>query len=153
MRHPQLLCRRTQLPTQHQKSVSHEVLQIKQTNYLQKLLTKYNVTKTAKTPASQDLFTFERIDAPSTDKHAYLGKVMSLMYLAILTQPDIILAVTYLASASSHPTIEHDKRLDRVLQYMLYLQQTNADGITIQPKTLQLEAYADASYNVHKDAK
>ena len=39
---------------------------------------------------------------------------MSLMYIARMTRPDILFAVSYLATKSSHPTEEHLQELRRV---------------------------------------
>jgi hypothetical protein len=81
----------------------------------------------------------------------YLGLVMSLMYLARFTRPDILMPVTYLATKSAAPTEGDYKKALRVLAYaattrsrtMLF--KSNAD--------LTLKIYADAAHMLHRDGK
>jgi hypothetical protein len=72
----------------------------------------------SRTPANTDLFGYDTSSSPSYDRKQYLSMVMSLMYLARLTRPDILLATTFLASRSHCPTIEDWKRRDRIMKYL-----------------------------------
>jgi hypothetical protein len=80
----------------------------------------------------------------------YLSIVMSLMYIARLTRPDILLPVTYLASRSHYATGDDWEKLMRVL---LYLKGTPKLGITINCSGLQLHCHCDASFGTHGDGR
>jgi len=109
-----------------------------------------DVSATAMSPCSNDLFKSIGDDdtAPSFDRNLYLTVVMKLMYLARLTRPDILLAVTYLATKSANPTRGHWRRVQRVLKY---LNNTPNFGVEIHCFDLTLFAYCDASFGSHSD--
>jgi hypothetical protein len=54
----------------------------------------------------------------SVDQKDYLSKVMKLMYLATKTRPDILFAVSTLASRSADPKESDLRHLNRVYQYL-----------------------------------
>ena len=68
---------------------------------------------------------------------------MSLMYLALISRPDILFAVTYLATKCSRPTLAGFSKLKRILRY---LAGTAKQVIQRQGNDLTLHLYADASY-------
>jgi hypothetical protein len=103
-----------------------------------------------RTPAGIDLFSYDSSASPSYDNRKYLSMVMSLMYLARLTRPDILLATTYLASRSSNPTVDDWKRGERIIRY---LSGTRAYGLDINCMDLRVHAYCDASYGSHIDGR
>jgi hypothetical protein len=107
-------------------------------------------SSSSRTPANTDLFGYDSSLSPSYDKKRYLSMVMSLMYLARLTRPDILLATTFLASRSQSPTIEDWKRGERIMKY---LSGTRSYGVKINCQDLQLHAYCDASYGSHIDGR
>ena len=82
------------------------------------------------------------------DHRDYLSLVMSLMFIARMTRPNILLTVTYLASKSSNPTKLEWNRCIRVVQY---LKTTRDYGLHINCQDLQLHAHCDASYGLHID--
>jgi hypothetical protein len=86
-------------------------------------------------------------DNPAVDK-TNLSCVMSLMYLARLTRPDIILPVTWLAT-KSHCCTQRD--WEGAQKVMKYLNGTKDLGITLHCTSLQVHATCDASHNVHAD--
>jgi hypothetical protein len=88
------------------------------------------------------------LDVPSNRR--YLSVVMSLMYIARLTRPDILLPVTYLASRSHYATVNDWEKLMRVLRY---LKSTPKLGITINCTGLQLHCHCDASFSTHGDGR
>jgi hypothetical protein len=75
---------------------------------------------------------------------------MKLMYLAKRTRPDILLPVSFLATKSNGPNAQDMARVDHVLRY---LKGTRDLGLTLRSPTNTLQAFADASYAVHPDAK
>jgi hypothetical protein len=107
-------------------------------------------TSSSRTPANTDLFGYDTSSSPSYDRKQYLSMVMSLMYLARLTRPDILLATTFLASRSQCPTIEDWKRGERIMKY---LSGTKNYGVKINCRDLQIHAYCDASYGSHIDGR
>ena len=102
----------------------------------------------SRTPANLDLFAYDTSMSDSYDRKQYLSMVMSLMYLARLTRPDILLATTYLAGKSQNPTIDDWKRGERVIRY---LSSTRHPGVKINCTDLQVHAYCDASDGSHID--
>ena len=121
--------------------------------YVQDIFEEYPVTRTAATPATQSLF---EINADSEllrgkDKEIFHTCVAKLLYLAKRVRPDIITPIAFLTTRVGCSTVDDWKKLIRVLEYL------NADrslGIRISPgHTIALEAYIDASFAPHKDAK
>jgi hypothetical protein len=88
--------------------------------------------------------------SPSYNNRRYLSMIMSLVYLARLTRPDILLATTYLASKSSYPTLEDWKRVERIISY---LSGTRAYRLDINCQDLRIHAYCDVSYGLHFDGR
>jgi hypothetical protein len=71
------------------------------------------------------------------------------MYLARFTRPDILQAVSYLATKSSNPTVEHMTKLHRVLRY---LAGTPDIGIIYESSgNMNPSILADASHCCHDD--
>jgi hypothetical protein len=103
-------------------------------------------TKIATSPAAADLFDQDDGDNTGVDAKAFLSIVMSLMYLARLTRPDILLAVTYLATKGHNPSKQDLKKLHRVLRY---LKGTIDLGVTIHCTDMQIYCHCDASYGAH----
>ena len=101
-----------------------------------------------RTPANVDLFSYDSSLSPSHDSKEYLSMVMSLMYLARLTRPDILLATTYLASRSHSPTKEDWIRGERIIRY---ISGTRSYGVRINCEDMRIHAYCDASYGSHVD--
>ena len=80
----------------------------------------------------------------------YLGLIMSLMYVARLIRPDILLPVTFLATRSHVANAADMLAAKRVLKY---LRNTNDIRLRILCESLQLNMHCDASYGVHTDGK
>lgn len=110
---------------------------------------------TAKTPAANNLF---NPCTPSTarllttdEKEKFHSIVAKLLYMAKRARPDILLPVNYLTSRVKGPTVADHNKLDRVIKYLrgtknMRLHLSAKDGICV-------DAYVDASYAVHPDAK
>ncbi len=75
---------------------------------------------------------------------------MTLMYLARLTRPDLLLPVTFLASRTHCATQQDFQKLKRVLRY---LKQTRNKVMTIACKGIELSCSCDASYGIHSDGR
>jgi hypothetical protein len=64
-------------------------------------------------------------DEESVDASKYLSLVMSLMYLARFTRPDILMATTYLATKSSKPSKSDYSKLIQILSYVMTTRMKN----------------------------
>jgi hypothetical protein len=125
-------------------------VEIDQVNYLRSYLEQYHQDGTeAVTPSNRHLF--EVNDGESgIDQATFRSQVMSLMYVAKRSRPDILKEVTYLASRVSCPTEEDQRKLIRVHQYV---KKTIGNILTLQPTNLILWASIDASYGIHPDMR
>ena len=104
-------------------------------------------------PASKDIFKIsnEPKDMVKIDPVPFLSKIMTGMYLGKNMRYDIMLPLSFLCTRVREPTVEDDRKLNHILDYvkrtqeevLLYKQYTN-DNLTI---------YADAAYNCHQDGK
>jgi len=128
--------------------VSGEI-KISQQGYIDKLLARYNVTETAKTPSTDNLFEIDE-SQEHVDKTDYISRVMSLMYLAKRTRPDILKEVCILSTFNQNPTSFELSKINRVLKYINY---TKHRVLTINVTDLQVNVYADASYAVHTNGR
>jgi len=128
-------------------------IRITQQGFIEEILTKYNCQSTAKppkTPAAPDLFEKDE-KSPLCNQKTYLSLVMTLMYLARYTRPDILLAVTVLASRCSAPT---DEDMGKAIRVVRYLAGTRDLGLTLRAGVpLVPKIYADASHGTHPDGK
>lgn len=117
--------------------------------YISDLLKSYNINGIATTPATTNLLNNDD-SAERVDQKEYASMVMKVMYLAKKTRPDIIQAVTYLATR-----ITHCNRVDRdkLIRVYKYLNNTRDYELVLSPDDLHLRCYADASYATHADAK
>ena len=132
------------------RSLDKRRLTITQQGLTAKIVESYLVESKShvNTPAGIDLFGYDPGLSVPFDRKQYLSMVMSLMYLARLTRPDILLATTFLASRSHAPTIEDWRRGERIIRY---LSGTRNYGVRINCEGLQVHAYCDASYGSHID--
>jgi hypothetical protein len=73
--------------------------------------------KAPKTPATDNLMQSDP-ENPLKDKSNYLSLIMSLMYLARFTRPDILMVVSFLTSKCSKPTKEDLGKAERVVKYL-----------------------------------
>ena len=140
------------------RSMDGHTVQVDHSGSIAKLIKEHLTDKdtVCRTPHQEDLFEVqddEKSDnstlGPNQSKK-FLSIVMSLMYIARLTRPDILLPVTYLASRSHYATQQDWLKLVRVLRYM---KGTVNLGITVQCTDLQLHCHCDASYGVHADGR
>ena len=121
--------------------------------YIKDIMSKYKVTKKCSTPATDNLFKCDPLSprlskAKQDDFHSL---VMTLYYLAKRIRGDILTAVSYCATRVLHPTEEDERKLDRILSYLL-----NSPGqqlvLRIGDK-VELRAHVDASFGLYEDGK
>jgi hypothetical protein len=84
------------------------------------------------------------------NKHDYLSLVMSLMYLARFTRPDILFSVTYLATKCDSPTLYDMNAAYHIIQY---LRSTGNYAYRFSGYDIKLSVYIDASHGLHTDMK
>jgi hypothetical protein len=101
----------------------------------------------ASSPASSHLFNHVPEDKPY-DRIKYLSLIMSIMYLARLSRPDLLLATAYLATKAQHPK-EGDYKA--ALRIVSYIKNTINHGIKINCTELQFHLHCDASWSSHHD--
>ena len=122
-------------------------IEMHQKQYILKMLKKYNLTgaKSVSTPANPnvELCKDDEVSKP-IDPVLYQSMVGSLLYVAIVTRPDISQAVGVVSKFNSCPTEAHFTAVKRVLRYlkggldvMLKYKKTEDD---------QLVGFSDADY-------
>jgi hypothetical protein len=105
------------------------------------------------TPGTENAIQREEGNYDLVDVNHYLSLVMSLMYLARYTRPDILFMTTYLCSKSNEPNELHYKMACRVLKY---IKDTPNYGIRFRNETkygFELKVYADAGHATYIDGK
>jgi hypothetical protein len=85
------------------------------------------------------------------NKTKFLGLIMSLMYLARFTRPDVLMPVTYLATKSASPKQSDYNKGIRILAYVVGTRDRTL--LFTARADLTLLIYADAAHMVHKDTK
>lgn len=128
------------------------MIMVKQTEYIKKIVADSGVTKTSVSPNHPNLM--KRKD-PHTVKHIkdvtrYLSLVMSAMYLAKRSRPEILPPVCILASRAREPDEDDMKYLLRVFEYLKGSQDL---GLRFKPEDIKLFYWIDASYNLHSDSR
>jgi hypothetical protein len=125
---------------------------VDQDAYVNKLLLEYEISPSmiSNYPANDRFFQQSETLAEPIESKRYLSLLMSLMYRAIRTRPDILKEVTFLSTHVSHPTIDDWNKLQKILHYLnkfrnksLYFRDKN--------KNNQLVIYCDASFGLHDD--
>lgn len=125
---------------------------LNQEGYIKDIIKKYdgeNDRKHPRTPATQRvLMDPEDIeDNRTVDRKEFLSLVMTLMYAARFTRPDILLPTTVLATRCTEPK-ESDMR--QAIRIVKYLAGTSSVGLILDGKTkLNPHIYADASHISH----
>eukprot|EP01041_Mallomonas_annulata_P010800 gene10800-22546_t len=99
-------------------------------------------------PAGNDLFELTADSKPLPKGNKFLSIVMSLMYIARLVRPDILLSVVYLSTRSQEPTEQDYKKLLRILSY---LKATINIKLRLSCDNLHIHCHCDASYGSHHD--
>jgi hypothetical protein len=121
--------------------------------YVDDILRTCDVMGFASTPADDNLFVI-RDDAKmlnDQDKEDFHSRVAKLLYLSKRVRPDMLLAISFLATRVQTPDEDDWSKLQRVLRY---LNKTQSIGLCLEPESeLILKTFVDASYGVHHDRK
>jgi hypothetical protein len=132
------------------KHLADGVIEMDMEQYIVSHLDQWGVTGTAPYPAQHDLFDTSVFSEPGRDAKRFISIVMALMYLGLRTRPDILVTISFLATRSTKCTVQDEAKLDILLRY---LRSTASLKLTLSPTSMQILTFADASYNVHADAK
>jgi hypothetical protein len=129
------------------------VITVKQTEYIKKIVTQAGVTKTSVSCNHPDLMKRKNSDTAVAlgDPKRYLSLVMSAMFVAKRTRPEILPAVCILVSRVQNPDEQDMKCLLRVFEY---LKGSTDLGLRYKPDEITLYYWIDASYyNLHHDSR
>jgi hypothetical protein len=118
-----------------------------QRGYIDSLMERLDVRKKSPIPSNNDLF--KKSVGEDIDPKIYKSTVMSLMFLATRTRPDILKETIHLSSVTD-PNTGDWKKVERVLAY---INQTRNMCLEFNVTSLQPVAYIDAAYNVHDESK
>jgi hypothetical protein len=125
---------------------------VSQYGYIDSMLQKYDMNGKASTPSTVDLFkeSLDKEDKKLVDKTEYISKVMSLMYLAKRTRPDILKEVVYASTKCINPTLGDLKKVVRIFKY---INSTKGNCLEFLVSKIEVCAYIDASHMCHPDTK
>jgi hypothetical protein len=132
----------------------HRSTAISQQKYLEDIVEKYasRLGRDRTTPMDISFPTQQQSDANSEkcNVHEYLSLVMSLMYLARYTRPDILFATVFLATKCDTPT---QADMQAALKIVTYLRTTGVYAYVYSGTDIIVQVYVDASHGVHTDAR
>ena len=108
-----------------------------------------NKVKKVSTPTTSTFFERDNNATDYVDPSMYLSILMALMWIARLTRPDILFAVTYLASFNK-PTQQDYMKLCRIIKYLEVIGNV---ALRYKKKPLDFPVECDSAHNVHQDNK
>jgi len=125
---------------------------VNQSGYLSTLLQKYgcdDLKKAPGTPAIVETFTDLNGDTETYNSTKYLSLIMSLMFIARFTRPDVLFLVSFLATRCKNPTVSDWKKAIRILGY---LSGTRNEGLIYKADIKFTPAIcADASHHLYPE--
>ncbi|UYV62945.1 hypothetical protein LAZ67_2002573 [Cordylochernes scorpioides] len=118
---------------------------LKQENYINKILQKYNMQdcKHISTPLDPNTNLDNFNSSKEVNKTQYQELIGSLLYLSTKSRPDIAFAVTLLSRYNQNPREMHMGAAKRILRY---LKGTKQCGLIYTKGDVELKAYTDASW-------
>jgi len=125
---------------------------LNQPGYARRICDQEGGDKVSTTPATATLFA--EVDdmkkENGLDSTEYKSLLMSLMFLATRTRPDILKECTFLASFAVNPGIKAFEKLRRVYSYV---RGTINKGIKLSASSYQLRLTTDAAYALHVNGR
>ena len=127
-------------------------LTINQRSYIATMLETFGMTECTPvaSPSTAELLQPKEDVSAKCDITLYLSIVMSLMYLARISRPDVLFVVPFLATKSAGPT---EMDLIAVKRVLCFLKGTINLALRFVGRTIDIVIYADASHGVHPDGK
>jgi hypothetical protein len=133
-------------------SKSIEGIRVHQSGYIDAMRDKFLVVSDSYPSSPTGTSFLEDNDKDvEVNKTKFLGLIMSLMYLARFTRPDVLMPVTYLATKSACPKQSDYNKGMRILAYVVGTR--NRTLLFTARANLTLLIYADAAHMLHKDTK
>jgi rRNA-processing protein FCF1 len=118
--------------------------------YLRELCNKYGINEGSKYPYDKNLLK-QSTNTDAVDSMEYKSLIMSIFYVSRHSRPETLFAISYLAQFSNNPDRSH---WDKAIIILRYLYRTiNYKLIHRCDDESYLNAYIDASYAIHHDAK
>ena len=134
------------------RNLEEKTIELVQTAYIDQVLERENMIncKSVSTPMVADLD--RNVSKIGGFNFKYARVVGSLMYLAIISRPDIAYAVQSLARHMQAPTDEHIKAAEHLLRY---IQGTKQLGLLLGGKgsNIELVGYSDSNWAADKDTR
>lgn len=126
------------------RDYENNCITLDQENYIDQILKKFNMSecKSVSTPMNTDIC-IDKVESVGDQNLPYQRLIGSLMYLAVLTRPDIAYTVSFLSQFNNCYTELHWKCAKRVLRY---LQGTKALKLKFSNDNGELQGYADADW-------
>jgi hypothetical protein len=123
---------------------------VHQRGMIDKLLVRYtsDATREYDTPSAMDLGAKDPDSPLLSNPKNFRSPCMALMYLARLKRPDILNAVSVLATRTAAPTEEDRAKLERVFGY---LKKTKLLGLRFSKGDSKLRIYADGAHGFHPE--
>jgi hypothetical protein len=136
--------------------IKENQIELSQKGFIKKVINKFNILEKSSTPSTDQLFNdivkvqnyYEPVE--EIDRKSYHSLVMSLMFLAVRTRPDILKEIIFLSTKVKDPNIFDFRKLQRVANY---INATEDDKLFITESNNYINIYIDASFNVHSDAR
>jgi hypothetical protein len=123
---------------------------IQQKNYVEKLKTSFNITRTSKTPHTGNLFDRDVKAKLLVDQLGFISLNSSCMFAANRTYPECLLSATHLSTKYYRADETDERNALRMIEYMC--NDTN-HCLYLRPKSTRVVSAADSSHAVHEDAK
>ena len=125
---------------------------VNQSGYLSTLLQKYgciDLKKAPETPAIVESFTEVDAESEVCNPTKFLSLIMSLMFIARFTRPDVLFPVSFLATKCKTPSINDWNKALRILRY---LSGTKNEGLVYQAgRKFNPSICADASHHLYPE--
>lgn len=124
---------------------------LSQPGYIEKMIEEFALqeSEVASVPYGPSLFECGEDKEEVYEPSLFKRRLMMLAFLC-RTRPDIKLPISYLATKMQKPSHKDHLKLRRIAKY---IQSTKSLCTVLRPDKLQLFCSADASYNIHCDAK
>jgi len=134
------------------------VIRVTQNGYIRELVNKFAVIvnkyyppgRMPETPTNNKFCEASPADTPKANSKTYASLVMSLMFLARYTRPDLLFPCSVLSTWCSDPDIIHMKKACRVFKYAAI---SGDIGITFKKKPIKSTIGADAGHHIHADGR
>lgn len=142
------------------RDLSASTISLSQEKYITDLMDKYSVSAVRSVPTPWDNENISAEDCPRTaddvafmsDK-PYRSLIGSLLWLGVVTRPDIMVRLLRLAKFQSNPGPKHWLALLRVLDYVSSTRSLSLTLGGIGPAEIRLAAFSDSDYNKNDDCK